>query len=131
MQSAAAGPMIDALQRIAVRIRALRYVAVVLGVLCLAALAFIILVAPASGPGNRYMVPAIVGFIWCLSAYGFIDTFQSVPQRADRGQGFFARIKLRMYRAWFWLLAAVFILSTLAAVILTFKLGSFWLGRYG
>lgn len=122
--------MIDAFQKIAVRIKPLRYLAVVLGLLCLLALAVIVLGGPASGEQNRYLVPALVGFIWCLSAYGFIDTFQSVPPRADRSHRFFARIKLHLFRGWFWLLAVLFAASTLAALFLTFKLGSFWLGKY-
>lgn len=123
--------LIDSLQKIALRLRPLRYAALVLGVLCLGALAVIVFVAPAAGEHNRYLVPAMVGFIWCLSAWGFIDTFQSVPERAGRQHGFFARIKLHLSRGWFWLLAILFAGSTLAALFLTFKLGAFWLGRYG
>lgn len=122
--------MIDTLQRIAVRIRPLRYVALVLGAACLVALAVIIFGTAAAGGGNRFLVPAIVGFIWCLSAYGFIDTFQSVPERMDRAHGWFSRIKRSMFRAWFWVLAVLFGGSTLAALFLTFKLGSYWLGKY-
>lgn len=119
--------MIDTLQRIAVRIRPLRRVALVLGVVCLAGLALIIFAAPASGDSNRFLVPAIVGFIWSLSAYGFIDTFQFVPERLDREHGFFARARRRISRAWFWFLALLFGGSTLAALFLTLKLGAVWL----
>ncbi len=121
--------MIDTLRRIAVRIRPLRYAAVVLGLVCLAGLVMILFAAPASGGGDRLLVPAIVGFIWCLSAYGFIDTFQSVPEKADRAQGVFVRIRRGFARAWFWFLAILFGASTLAALFLTFRLGSVWLGR--
>lgn len=120
--------MIDTLQRIAVRMRPLRHVAVVLGLACLAGLVMIIFAAPASGDSNRFLVPAIVGFIWCLSAYGFIDTFQSVPQKVDPRHGVFSRIKRRVSRAWFWFLAVLFGASTLAALFVTVRLGSVWLG---
>jgi len=120
--------MIDALQRIAVRIRPLRHVAVVLGLACLAGLAVILFAAPPAGDSNRFLVPAFVGFIWCLSAYGFIDTFQSVPERVDPGRGLLARMRRAVARAWFWFLAALFGVSTLAALLLTIKLGSVWLG---
>lgn len=123
--------MIDALHQIAVRIRPLRRVAVVLGLVCLAGLGLILFAAPASGGSNRLLVPAIVGFIWCLSAYGFIDTFQYVPEKLDRNCGLFARMKRSVSRAWFWFLAILFGGSTLAALFLTFKLGLFWLGAYG
>jgi hypothetical protein len=121
--------MIDVLERVARRFRPLRHVAVVLGVGCLAALAYILFLAPPTSDSNRYLVPALVGFIWCLSAWGFIDTFQSVPGRAGRKQGLFTRLKRSAARAWFWFLALVFGASTLAALFLTFKLGVFWLGR--
>lgn len=120
--------MIDTLQRIAVTIRPLRHVAVVLGLVCLAGLVMIIFAAPAAGDSNRFLVPAIVGFIWCLSAWGFIDTFQSVPEKMDRRQGFLARIGRGVSRAWFWFLAILFGASTLAALFLTIRLGSVWLG---
>lgn len=122
--------MIDSFRKIAVRIRPLRHVAVVLGVVCLAAALAIVLVAPASGEHNRYLVPAMVGFVWCLSAWGFIDTFQSVPERGEPGRGLFTRLKRGLQRGWFWLLAVLFAASTLAALFLTFRLGSFWLGKY-
>lgn len=123
--------MLDTLQKIALFIRPLRYPVVVVGLLCVAALGVIVFGAPAAGEQNRYLVPAIVGFIWCLSAYGFIDTFQHVPEKADRERhGFFARIKLGFYRGWFWILAVLLGASTLAALFLTFKLGAFWMGKY-
>jgi len=121
--------VIDALQRIAVRIRLLRYVAVALGLACLAALGFILFAAPASGDASRFLAPAIVGFIWSLSAWGFIDTFQSVPAKTSPGDGLAARIKRTLARAWFWFLAALFAVATLAALFLTFKLGSVWLAE--
>ncbi|MBS1269796.1 MAG: hypothetical protein MAG794_00748 [Gammaproteobacteria bacterium] len=122
--------MIDFLQRVAIRIGVLRRVAIVVGAMCLAALGFIVFGSSASGAGNKYLVPAMVGFIWCLSAYGFIDTFRSVPRKADRTYGLFGRFKQNILRAWFWLLAGAFAASTLAALFLTFKLGSVWLGKY-
>jgi len=122
--------MIDTFRKIAVLVRPLRHVAVILGVVCLAAALAIVLVAPASGEQNRYLVPAMVGFVWCLSAWGFIDTFQSVPERKGPGDGFFTGLKRGLYRGWFWLLAVAFTASTLAVVFLTYRLGSFWLGKY-
>lgn len=122
--------MIDTLQRFALRIRPLRHVAVALAVVCLVGLAMILFVAPASGDSNRFLVPALVGLVWCVSAYGFIDTFQSVPVAIDESHGLFARAKRALARAWYWLLALVFAASTAAALLLTFKLASVWLDRY-
>ncbi|HSH43974.1 MAG TPA: hypothetical protein VK973_17760 [Arenicellales bacterium] len=120
--------MIDALQRIAVRFRPLRQVAVILGLGCLVALAVVLLSPPAAGGGDRYLVPALIGFIWSLSAYGFIDTFQSVPARLDMPRGMLARMRRAAARGWYWFLAILFAASTLAALLLTFKLGAYWLG---
>lgn len=122
--------MIDTLQRIAARISPLRHVAVALAVVCLVGLAMILFVAPASGDSNRFLVPALVGFVWCVSAYGFIDTFQSVPARMDESHSFFARVRRALTRGWYWLLAIAFAASTAAALLLTFKLGSVWLDKY-
>jgi len=120
--------MIDVLHRVALRLRPLRHVAVVVGAACLVGLVFVVFVAPPTSDSNRFLVPALVGFVWCLSAWGFIDTFQSVPARPDREQGLFARLKGSAARAWFWFLALLFGASTLAALFLTLKLGAFWIG---
>jgi len=120
--------MIDVLQRVAVRFRPLRHVAVILGLGCLAALGVVLFSPPAAAGGDRYLVPALIGFIWSLSAYGFIDTFQSVPARLETPRGMLARIRRAVARGWYWLLAILFAASTLAALLLTFKLGAYWLG---
>jgi hypothetical protein len=122
--------MIDRLHTIAVRLKPLRWVAVALGLASLAALAVIIFLAPASGDGDRFLLPAIVGFVWCLSAYGFIDTFQSVPVKLDREHGIFARFRRSLARAWFRFLVLLFGVSTLAALFLTLRLGALWLGGW-
>lgn len=114
--------MIDTLQRIARRLRPLRHVALILAFACLAALLVIVFGLPAASDANRFLVPALVGFIWSLSAYGFIDTFQSVPARMDRAGGWMARAGRSLVRAWFWCLAALLGGSTLAALFLTYRL---------
>jgi len=122
--------VLDSLKTLAIRLRPLRHLAVLLAVACLAVLAYIVLAGSASGAENRFLVPAIVGLVWGLSAYGFVDTFQTAPPRAAADDGWFARTGRALVRAWFWLLAAAFLVSTLAALFLTFKLGSVWLDKY-
>lgn len=122
--------MLDLLRKIAVWMSPLRPVALVGGLVCLAALSGIVFVYPASSTGNKYVMLAIIGLVWCLSAYGYIGTFQSVPGRVEPSSGLLARVKRRLARGWFWFLAILFGLSTLAALFLTFRFGSLWLAKY-
>lgn len=121
--------VIDRLQKLALRIRPLQPVAIGIGVLCLAVVAGIIL-TDYSQQNDRYLLPAIAGALWSLSAWVFINTFQSVPGRAGSAQGIRARFKRKSLRAWYWLLALVFLATTVVAVFLTLRLSRIWFSEY-
>lgn len=117
--------MIDVFQKLAVRMRPLRFVAVGGGVVFLAVTAAVTLHSD-SWDGDHYLVPAMVGLLWSLSAYAFIQTFQSVPAIGGRDLGFWHRARRFIHRGWYWLLAALFSITTVALIFLTSRLIAIW-----
>ncbi len=122
--------MIDKLQRIAQTVQFLRLPVIAVGLFCLATMTVIILNSY-SPDGNRFLVPSFVGVLWAMSAYAFIVTFRSVPEKAGETLRFFSKLRRNLYRAWYWFISVVFLSTTAAAMYLTNSLVSMWLRDYG
>ena len=122
--------MIDKFQRIAQVTQILLVPSVVVGFICLISMVMIVLNV-GSGDGNRYLMPSFVGLIWALATYSFIVTFRDVPEKADRSQTFVGRIRRRVSRSWYWLIALVFLGTTGTALIFTVRLMTIWLKDFG
>ncbi len=122
--------MIDKLQRIAQTVQFLRLPVIAVGLFCLATMAVIILNSY-SHDANRFLVPSFVGVLWAISAYAFIVTFRSVPEKAGETLRFFSKIRRNLYRSWYWFISVVFLGTTATAMYLTNSLVSMWLRDYG
>lgn len=59
-------------------------------------------------------LPAVLLLIWSLMLYTFTSLFQAVPSRPEPRQPFFRRLKQKLQRSVYGLLAAIFLLLTLA-----------------
>jgi len=118
--------MIDKFQRVAESIQFLRIPAIVLGILCLGIIA-VVLLGLGSGAINQILVPSLIGLIWALATYSFVVTFEKIPAPADQSFGFLAKIKRKLSRAWYWLVAVAFVGTTVFALILSGRLLSIWL----
>ncbi|MEM7587804.1 MAG: hypothetical protein AAF560_30730, partial [Acidobacteriota bacterium] len=70
------------------------------------------------------------GLLWSFSAYNFVVVFRSVPERATHSVGSWGRLKNRIERGGYWLVAALFSGTTLGLVALSYKLLSVWLKDY-
>ena len=68
---------------------------------------------------DHLLLPAIAGLVWCLCGTVFILTFQHVPAFPDADVRGWQRLKRLFSRAWHWLLALIFIATTVAALMLT------------
>jgi hypothetical protein len=122
--------MIDTLQRIATAIQMLRLPSIVVGWVSLASLVVtIFFLAPHQG--DRFIIPGLVGLLWAISAYAFIATFRSVPEKPGRSSRRLARLWQKLKRGWYGFISAVFLLATLIVIVLTFRLVSVWLREYG
>ena len=121
--------MIDSFQRFANRLWPLRIVAVGAGVFSLV-LVVVMMFFSTTQEDDRYLIPGVLGILWSLSTYAFISTFQSVPEKAKRSDGFLHRLKRNIHRSWYWIIAFIFTGTTVATVFLTFRLFSIWLNDY-
>lgn len=121
--------MIDLLQKLAVKLEPLRFFALGVGALCLLVAVGIVL-TPFSDEKERYVVPAVTGLLWSLSAYVFVTTFRFVPQTLTAASGFWRRLTRRIQRSWYWLLAIVFFTTTGLVAFLTLRLLGGWFGEY-
>ncbi|MEE8464450.1 MAG: hypothetical protein V3S53_06665 [Gammaproteobacteria bacterium] len=85
----------------------------------------------ADGSGERWVIPSIVGFLWALSVYSFIASFQNVPVKADSRASFLAKLKAVFRRVPYWVLAFLALTSSVAVLILSYRLFSVWLHDFG
>jgi len=79
---------------------------------------------------DKYLIPGFLGILWSLSAYAFIGSFQSVPEKAKRSDGFLHWLKRKIHRSWYWIIAFIFTGTTVVVIFVTFKLASIWLNDY-
>ena len=102
--------MIDRLQRIARRVRLLRRPAIALAIASAVAMVAIPLFSHSKG-WDQWFIPSFVALLWGLSTASFITTFHTVPA-ADGSLRFFARLKRRFARAWYWFIGMAFLVTS-------------------
>lgn len=68
------------------------------------------------------LLPAIVGILWSLCAALFVNTFETVPPAAGPELRGWTRLRRRLTRLWYGLLAIAFLGLTVAALLLTRRL---------
>ena len=122
--------MIDRFQRVAQKLRVLRMPAVIIGVSSILVIVATVFFSQ-SREGDRFLVPAIVALLWAMSTYGFIESFRSVPAPATQSMSWFVRLGRRLRRAWYWLIATVFIIVSAAAAFVAFRMLAVWVRNYG
>lgn len=78
---------------------------------------------------DQWFIPSFVALLWGLSTASFITTFHTVPA-ADGSLRFFARLKRRFARAWYWFIGMAFLVTSLAVLFFTYKMVSIWIRTY-
>ena len=117
--------MIDRMRKAARAMRILALPSLALAVLCLCVAVYVVF-SSTSAQGDRYLFPAIVGLLWSLSSYGFIETFRHVPDRLDGRARLHLRLKRGLARLWYWMIGLVFIGTTATVAILTLRIFTVW-----
>ena len=87
--------MIDRLRSIAQSAERLAAPSLAIALLCLGYATFIALTS-SSVEDDKYLFPSILGFLWMLSFYAFVETFRCVPQHSGATLGFLARAKEKL-----------------------------------
>jgi hypothetical protein len=79
---------------------------------------------------DRYLIPSTVGMLWAITTYTFLVTFRDVPSKADKSWKLISRIKRHVTRGWYGILGAIFLLSSVSAFFVSYRLVSIWLKDY-
>jgi len=121
--------MIDTFKKIAQAIKILRVPSIAVGLIGLVSIVVVIF-SSSSREGDVYLIPSVVVVLWSMSTYVFITTFCPVPEKPDKSFKFLAKLKQKIYRGWYWFVGLVFIGSTIATVVLSYRLVLIWFRGY-
>ena len=116
--------MIDHFHKITNRLRKLKSVVIIMAVIFLIIILGIIFLN--THQEEFFLIPCIVGFLWCLLAYAFLIGFQYMPNKANENNKFFARMKVKFYRFLYWLFGVGFIVISIVMIILSVKMIAVW-----
>jgi hypothetical protein len=122
--------MIDRLRSIAQSAKRLAAPALAIALLCFVYATFIAFTST-SVEDDKYLFPSILGFMWMLSFYAFVETFRYVPQRSKSTLGFYARAKQKLSRFWYWIIGLIFLASSAAVAVFTVRVLVVWFRNYG
>jgi hypothetical protein len=117
--------MIDRFTQIANVLRFLRLPSVVVGLVCLVAVITIVVGSNSHGD-DLYLIPSVVGILWAIATYTFVVGFSAVPPRADSSWGLFRRLKRKIVRMGYWLMAVAFIGTSVGVVVVSYRLLAVW-----
>jgi hypothetical protein len=122
--------MIDSFTKVANSLQILRLPSVIAGLLSAVAMLTVIITSE-SHEGDFYLIPSSIGLLWSIATYSFLVNFRSVPEKAALSWKLFSRIKRNLIRAWYWLIAILFVGATLAVVAVSYRMIAVWLRDYG
>jgi hypothetical protein len=121
--------MIDKLKTIAQAIKILKVPSIAVGLIGLASFVVIIF-SSSSYEDDLFLIPSIVIVLWAMSTYTFITTFSSIPEKPNKSFKIVAKLKRNIYRGWYWFIGIVFLGTTLATIVLSYRMVSIWIKDY-
>lgn len=122
--------MIDKLKKIADAVQFLRLPSVALGLMSLIAITTIIF-GSNSKEWDFFAIPSVVGLVWSMTTYSFLSYFPTVPEKSDHSWSFIKRMKRRILRAGYWIMGVLFIVTTIGAIFVSFRMINIWVRDYG
>lgn len=72
-------------------------------------------------PGGDELMVSVVALLWVLSALTVVHGFHQPLPRAPEGAPLMARVKVRLLRAFLWLMAVVVTLLTMSMLLVTVR----------
>jgi hypothetical protein len=117
--------MLETLSLISSKVHWLRPIVVFIGLTCLA-----IFCSSLFNIGyyieEVYLIPSLAGFIWSLLLFIMLNTFVNLPIKSNKKVTFFSKIKYWFVRLGYRILTVIFLLMTVAGLILSFRLFIVW-----
>ena len=115
--------MLEALSQVSSKFRCLRPIVSVVGLGC-----FVLFCCSLFDIGyfveEEYLIPSLAGFIWSVLFFILPNAFVNIPIKSDKKVVFFAKIKNWFVRLGYRILSVIFLLMTVAGLILSFRLFS-------
>lgn len=98
--------MLNTMTRLSAQLFPIRHLFTFLGLVVVGFLVYIILISKARYL-DIYILPLICAFGWCVSLFGIAVSFRNPLPEIQTGDGFFRKLKIRIYRFinWFWSLS--------------------------
>jgi hypothetical protein len=79
---------------------------------------------------DTYLMPSVVGTLWSTLFFFLTATFHRVPDKPLANVKWFSRVKIRCKRGFFYVLALLFLVLTLAAIRMSFSMLGIWRDTY-
>jgi len=117
--------MLETLSSISSKVHWLRPMVVFIGLACLA-LFFSSLFNIGYYIEEVYLIPSLAGFIWSLLLFIMLNAFINIPIKSDKKVTFISNIKYWFVRLGYRILTVIFLVMTVAGLILSFRLFSVW-----
>jgi hypothetical protein len=73
-----------------------------------------------------YLIPSLAGLVWSVLFFILLNAFENIPIEPDRKFAFFSKIKYWFVRLGYKILSVIFLLMSVAGLILSFRLFSVW-----
>ena len=121
--------MIDRFRSIAVAGKRFKPFAVFIGIVAITIIGLEVLGIIGTSDEDFLLVPSIVVLLWAIVLWTILHSFPGVPEKLDKSARFFKRIKSKMARLFYYLLAMLFVVTTVMVILLSFKLLRIWYGE--
>ena len=69
-----------------------------------------------------YLIPSLADFIWSVLFFILLNAFESIPVKPNGKFAFFSKIKYWFVRLGYRILLVIFVLMTVAGLIVSFRL---------
>jgi len=77
-----------------------------------------------------YMMPSILGLLWASLFFILVSSFAVIPEKPAAATRFFARMKIRLKRGAYHLLAITFLVLSLAVVAMSIRMLGIWMREF-
>ena len=73
-----------------------------------------------------YLIPSLAGFMYSVLFFILLNAFTNIPRQSDKKVALFTRIKIWFLRMGYRILACIFLLMSIAGIVLSVRLLGVW-----
>ncbi|RCU51475.1 hypothetical protein DU002_03090 [Corallincola holothuriorum] len=117
--------MLEVLNSASTKAGWLKPVVTIASVVSLSAFLYVVLIAEGASK-DVYLIPSVVVFLWTLLFSFLLAVFPNIPAVPDKSCNLLFRAKVRVVRWFYYIVAAFFLVATLAVVLLSMRILNVW-----